>query len=126
MPRSHKQRPSQLRLRTKAELIEKLAGLRQDLLKLRVLKVTSPTSPKLLGIRAARKDIARILTIMNQKARENLRKYYKDKDSLPLDLRPKKTRAIRRRLTKHQLSVKTVAQRKKDIHFPIRKYAIKA
>ena len=47
-----------------------------------------------------RKAIARVLTIMNQKSRENLREFYKDKKYLPLDLRPKKTRAIRRRLTK--------------------------
>jgi hypothetical protein len=47
-----------------------------------------------------RKSIARVLTVMNQKARLNLREYYKNKKYLPLDLRPKKTRAIRRRLTK--------------------------
>ena len=47
-----------------------------------------------------RKSIARVLTVMNQKARQNLREYYKGKKFLPLDLRTKKTRAIRRRLTK--------------------------
>jgi hypothetical protein len=40
------------------------------------------------------------LTVINQKARQNLREYYKDKKYKPLDLRPKKTRAIRRRLSK--------------------------
>jgi len=47
-----------------------------------------------------RKSIARVLTVTNQKARQNLREYYKDKKYKPLDLRPKKTRAIRRRLSK--------------------------
>jgi large subunit ribosomal protein L35e len=47
-----------------------------------------------------RKSIARVLTVINQKARRGTREYYKDKKYLPLDLRPKKTRAIRRRLTK--------------------------
>jgi hypothetical protein len=47
-----------------------------------------------------RKSIARVLTVTNQKARQNIREYYKNKKYLPLDLRPKKTRAIRRRLTK--------------------------
>ena len=37
---------------------------------------------------------------MNQKQRQNLREFYKNKKYIPLDLRPKKTRAIRRRLTK--------------------------
>lgn len=45
---------------------------------------------------------------------------------VPLDLRPKKTRAIRRRLTKHEAALKTEKQTKKDIHFPTRKYAVKA
>ena len=49
---------------------------------------------------SVRKSIARVLTVMNQKARQNLREYYKNKKYVPLDLRPKKTRAIRRRLTK--------------------------
>lgn len=39
---------------------------------------------------------------------------------LPLDLRYKKTRAIRRRLTKHESHLITEKQHKKDIHFPKR------
>lgn len=49
---------------------------------------------------STRKSIARVLTVMNQKQRTNLRELYKGKKYLPLDLRPKQTRAIRRRLTK--------------------------
>lgn len=49
-----------------------------------------------------RKSIARCLTVINQKTRANLRELYKGK-KLPLDLRAKKTRAIRRRLTKVSL-----------------------
>jgi large subunit ribosomal protein L35e len=44
----------------------------------------------------------------------------------PLDLRPKQTRAIRRRLTKHEATLVTEKQKKKQIHFPQRKYAVKA
>ena len=44
----------------------------------------------------------------------------------PLDLRAKKTRAIRRQMTKHQQSVKTVKQIKKERAFPMRKFAVKA
>jgi large subunit ribosomal protein L35e len=47
-----------------------------------------------------RKSIARVLTVTNQKTRQNLRELYKKKKYLPLDLRAKKTRAIRRRLSK--------------------------
>ena len=80
----------------------------------------------------------------NQKQRQNLRDFYKGKKYLPLDLRAKRTRAIRRRLTKVRLppryhnlfdpdilsqSEKTAVtekQHKKNIHFPLRKYAVKA
>lgn len=46
---------------------------------------------------------------------------------LPLDLRARKTRAIRRRLTAAQKNKKTLKQQKKDTHFPkTRRYAVKA
>ena len=45
---------------------------------------------------------------------------------VPLDLRPKKTRAIRRRLTQAQATKKTERQAKKDKHFPARRFAVKA
>jgi large subunit ribosomal protein L35e len=46
---------------------------------------------------------------------------------LPLDLRPKKTRAIRRRLTKTQASLQTEKAKKKAQYFPAnRRYAVKA
>ena len=47
-----------------------------------------------------RRSIARVLTVINSKQRQSLREFYKKKAFLPLDLRPKKTRAIRKRLTK--------------------------
>lgn len=49
------------------------------------------------------KSIAQVLTVISQKQKSALREAYKNKKLLPLDLRPKKTRAIRRRLTKHQV-----------------------
>jgi large subunit ribosomal protein L35e len=50
-----------------------------------------------------RTSIARVHTVISQKQKAALREAYKKKKLLPLDLRPKKTRAIRRRLTKHQV-----------------------
>ena len=73
-----------------------------------------------------RKSIARVLTVINQTQKDQLRVFYKDKDLQPLDLRFKKTRAIRRALTKEEKGLKTVRQQKKIKHFPLRKYAVKA
>lgn len=64
---------------------------------------------------------------MNQKQKETLRSFYiAEKKLLPLDLRTKKTRAIRRRLTKAESKAVTLKQKKKNTHFPLRKYAVKA
>ena len=127
-----------------------------------------------------RKSIARVLTVINQKQRQNLREFYKKSKcelrvascesastvyllhsiptscisvlactaaarrhispshlpshttrtpltpDLPLDLRYKKTRAIRRRLTHNEKTAITEKQHKRQIHFPQRKYALKA
>ena len=55
------------------------------------------------GSKVVRLSIAQVLTVMSQKQKSALREAYKNKKYLPLDLRPKKTRAIRRKLTKHQV-----------------------
>lgn len=72
-----------------------------------------------------RKSIARVLTVINANQRAQLRIFYKGKKYKPLDLRPKKTRAIRRRLTSHEARLVTEKQKKKEMHFPQRKFAIK-
>ena len=72
-----------------------------------------------------RKSIARVLTIININQRSQLRIFYKNKKYLPLDLRAKQTRAIRRRLSKEDASRVTEKQKKKQIHFPQRNYAVK-
>lgn len=72
-----------------------------------------------------RKSIARVLTVINANQRAQLRILYKTKKYSPLDLRAKQTRAIRRRLTKEEASRVTDKQRKRQMHFPQRNYAIK-
>lgn len=72
-----------------------------------------------------RKSIARVLTVINANQRSQLRLFYKGKKYLPLDLRPKQTRAIRRRLTKHESGKQLEKTKKRAVHFPQRKYAVK-
>ena len=93
----------------------------------------APARPHLTGVRSVdarskvvRKSIARVLTVINQQKKEHLRDFYKDKDYIPLDLRAKKTRAIRRALTPAQKAMVTVKEAKRKQNFPQRKFAIKA
>ena len=73
-----------------------------------------------------RKGIARTLTVITASTRSALKAAYAGKKYVPLDLRVKKTRAIRQRLTKNQAGAKTVRAAKKAAAFPRRKYAVKA
>ncbi|KAK9816572.1 hypothetical protein WJX72_002095 [[Myrmecia] bisecta] len=116
----------ELRDKPKSELLAQLKDLKQELAALRVAKVTGGAPNKLSKIKVVRKSVARVNTVISQNQRVALRKAYAGKKYLPLDLRPKKTRAIRKRLTKHQASLRTEKQIKKDRAFPLRKFAVKA
>ncbi|KAL1930467.1 hypothetical protein VTP01DRAFT_10629 [Rhizomucor pusillus] len=116
----------ELRNKNKAELLKILDEQKQELASLRVQKVAGASASKLQQIGTARKNIARTLTVISQTQREQLRLFYKKKKYLPLDLRVKKTRAMRRALTPYERSLKTVKQQKKEAYFPLRKYAVKA
>ena len=72
-----------------------------------------------------RKAIAKVLTVINEKRRNQARADTK-KQRTPYDLRYKKTRAFRRRLTKNELSLRTLRQQKKENNFRPRKFALAA
>ncbi len=77
--------------------------LKAELALLRVAKVTGGAPNKLSKIKVVRLSIAQVLTVISQTQKASLREAYSKKKYMPLDLRPKKTRAIRRQLTKHQV-----------------------
>ena len=125
----------ELRNKTKAELLAQLKDLKAELALLRVAKVTGGAPNKLSKMyklslslslsllcikkthsfvicvcvcvcrKVVRLGIAQVLTVISQKQKSALREVYKNKKYIPLDLRPKKTRAIRRRLTKKQVII---------------------
>jgi large subunit ribosomal protein L35e len=66
------------------------------------------------------------LTVINQTQKDNLRKFYQGKKYKPKDLRLRKTRAIRRQLSKHEASIRTLKELAKKRAFPQRKFAVKA
>ncbi|KAI0889972.1 60S ribosomal protein L35 [Annulohypoxylon maeteangense] len=111
--------------KNKDELLKTLGELKTELGQLRIQKVVSSGS-KLNKIHDLRKSIARVLTVVNVKQRSQLRLFYKKNKYLPLDLRPKQTRAIRRRLSPQESSKTLEKTQKRATHFPQRKYAVKA
>jgi large subunit ribosomal protein L35e len=93
--------------------LSELQALKTELSTLRTAQVTNGAASKLNKIKVVRKNIARILTVINQEARKAVRAKYADvsNDKLPKDLRTKKTRAIRRRLSFENTHVKATGQK---------------
>merc|ERR1712196_768568 len=112
----------ELRNNQKAQLLKKLEELKTELGQLRVAKVTGGAQSKLAKIKVVRKSIARVLTVYNQTQKQKLREVYADRKYLPTDLRVKKTRAIRRRLSDDEASKKTMKALKAERNFPMRRY----
>nr|XP_018259682.1 ribosomal protein L29 [Kwoniella dejecticola CBS 10117]OBR81840.1 ribosomal protein L29 [Kwoniella dejecticola CBS 10117] len=123
---SSKIRAFELQSKSKQDLSTQLNELKTELASLRVQKIAGGSASKLTKINTVRKSIARVLTVINHKQRDNLREFYNKSKYLPLDLRYKKTRAIRRRLTHKEANAITEKQHKRNIHFPARKFALKA
>lgn len=92
----------ELRNKTKTELQGQINELKSELQQLRANKVAGQTA-KASKIGAVRKNIARVLTVYNQNLKTKLRELYQNEKFVPVELRAKKTRAIRRRLTKEQV-----------------------
>ena len=134
------------RKKNNTELLADLKKLREELQTIRFTKVTGTAVSKLSKIKPLRKQIARILTIIRENKKTEvisklLTKETKEgvdgKEStvsktiknlkmkhLPLDLRPKKTRAIRRKMTKFESKLLTLKLFKRKLSFPMRKFAV--
>eukprot|EP00892_Ulva_mutabilis_P008464 jgi/Ulvmu1/5990/UM026_0114.1 len=116
----------EIRAKSKAELMSKLKELKTELGSLRVAEVTGGAPNKLAKIKAVRKSIACVLTVISHNQREAVRTALKGKKYIPLDLRQKKTRALRRALSTEQATMKTQKAQRKAAAFPMRKFALKA
>merc|ERR1712094_34527 len=112
--------------KTKADLTKQLDELKTELANLRVAKVTGGAASKLSKIKVVLQNIARVLTVTNETQKGALRQHYNGLKYAPLDLRAKKTRAIRRRLTQFEKNQQTKRQAHRAALFPLRKYAVKA
>ena len=134
------------RKKNTSDLLNDLKKLREDLQKIRFTKGTGTAVAKLTKIKELRKQIARILTIIRENRKEEVvkglreRAKKEEKDGkeeevkttiknlklkhIPLDLRPKLTRAMRRRMTKFERRLVTLRQLKRKLNFPMRKFAV--
>merc|ERR1711976_153725 len=122
---SMKVKAQELRSKNKAELLKQLDDLKNELVQLRVAGQTGGAASKLAKIKVVRKSIARVLTVLNQKTKKELRKAYKGKTFKPTDLRPKLTHAKRFALKPYEKAIRTRKAVKATRAFPRRRFAIK-
>jgi large subunit ribosomal protein L35e len=133
----------ELRKKSSEELLAELKKLREELQSIRFTKVSGTAVAKLSKIKILRRSIARCLTVINDnnknKVIETLRKRTTTDSNgntteiviknikskhLPTNLRSKKTRAMRRALTKAQSRKLSVKLLKRKLNFPSRKFAV--
>lgn len=101
--------------------------LKEELRTLRNAKASSGSASKLAKIKTVRKNIARNLTILNQKERTELTgKLHAGARTRAVFLRTKLTRAVRHRLTTHQRTKQIAKVQKRQLNFPVRKYGLRA
>ncbi|KAI9684793.1 MAG: 60S ribosomal protein L35 [Trizodia sp. TS-e1964] len=110
----------------KEELLKQIGEFKTELSQLRVQKIAGGATSKLNKIHDIRKSIAKVMTVIKAKQRGQLRNFYKGKKYLPLDLRPKQTRAQRRALTKEEKAIVLPKVAKRLKAFPPRKFAVRA
>ena len=137
---------AEYRKKNTTELLADLKKLREELQTIRFTKVTGTAVSKLSKIKSLRKQIARILTIIRENKKSEVISKLLTKETkevvdgketsvsktiknlkmkhLPLDLRPKKTRAIRRKMTKFESKLLTLKLFKRKLSFPMRKFAV--
>ena len=132
------------------ELLGELKKLREELQKIRFTRSSGTAVSKLSKIKDLRKQIARILTVIRENKKLDVVKSLRERVSkkegneekdkkeeevkttiknlkmkhIPLDLRPKLTRAMRRRMTKFERKLITLRQLKRKLNFPMRKFAV--
>merc|ERR1712019_191406 len=116
----------ELRAKDETACMEELQKHRKELASLRVSKVAAAPQVKLAKVRAVRENIAKVLTVINEKRRAEARDAFGKKKYMPRDLRMKKTRAFRRRLTKFERTRTTTRAQKKSDNAKLRKYAVAA
>merc|ERR1712159_934007 len=90
------------------ELLAALESQRRELVSLRTSKVASAPQIKLARIKVVRKNVAKLLTVMNEKRRNAAKSEWKDKKYTPKDLRNKGTKASRKGLSNKEKKMTTV------------------
>ena len=122
-----KQVNKKIRESSVADIRAAVDKLRDELRNLRNAKATSGSATKLAKIKGVRKNIARNLTALNRKERDNAAgNLHAHSNKRATFLREKLTRAYRRRLSAGQKHKQILKVAKRAQNFPVRKFGLNA
>ena len=109
------------RKKNNTELLADLKKLREDLQQIKFTRVSGTAVSKLSKIKTLRKEKE-----LKDGKEEEINKTIKNLKvkHIPIDLRAKRTRAMRKRLTKFENNLLTLKQLKRKLNFPKRKFAV--
>jgi large subunit ribosomal protein L35e len=119
-----KVKASELRKKDSEQLKKQVEELKTELASLKVAKVAGGAPAKLAKIKVVRKSIATALQVIHEQNLAKVKADSANKRLKPLDVRGKRTRAIRRRLTKKQESALALRVLKRLRNFPQRRFAV--
>jgi large subunit ribosomal protein L35e len=119
-----KVKAAELRKKEPEQLKKQVEDLRTELATLRVAKVAGGAPAKLAKIKVVRKSIATVLTVVHEQGLQKVKNAAGSKKLKNLDIRGKRTRAIRRRLNKKQENKLALRVLKKLRNFPQRRFAV--
>ncbi|EPY33047.1 large subunit ribosomal protein L35e [Strigomonas culicis] len=125
---SHHAKIKELREKNKDDLLKQLTDYKKELSQMRVAQQAGAKDSRVLRIRPIRKSIARILTVLNQNERANLKKFYSERkmaSKAPKTIRAKLTHRRRLALTANESRRKTRRELRRAHRFPKRVYAVK-
>ena len=92
---------------SKEELEARLRKVEEELLHLRVAKVSSPTPEKLTKLKEMKKEKAVILTVMRENELKAIKAHYTENNKeLPKKMREKKARKLRKKLNEKQIAAR--------------------
>lgn len=119
-----KVKAAELRKKEPEQLKKQVEDLRTELATLRVAKVAGGAPAKLAKIKVVRKSIATVLTVVHEQGLQKVKNAAGSKKLKNLDIRGKRTRAIRRRLNKKQENKLALRVLKKLRNFPQRRFVV--
>ena len=119
-----KVKAAELRKKEPEQLKKQVEDLKTELATLRVAKVAGGAPAKLAKIKVVRKSIATVLTVIHEQGLDKVKNAAASKKLKNLDIRGKRTRAIRRRLNKKQENKLALRVLKKLRNFPQRRFAV--